>query len=165
MLGWLVFGVNPLVMLFGLALALLLANVAARATGETDFSPGGPVGTIGVMATASRGTVSGLLAGTLCMGMTSQTSQTLWAFRAGHRLGASPRAQVGAQILGVIVGAIVTIPVYAVIASQLRHRQRQDARDLGADLEGDGRGDAGPGVRCRGGAAPRVSSPWRSAPG
>jgi uncharacterized oligopeptide transporter (OPT) family protein len=51
------------------------------------------------------------------MGITSQTSQMLWAFRAGHHLGASPRAQVGAQILGVLVGAAVTVPVYAVIVA------------------------------------------------
>jgi uncharacterized oligopeptide transporter (OPT) family protein len=68
------------------------------------------------MAIANRGTVSGAMAGSLSMGMTSQTSQTLWAFRAGHHLGASPRAQVVAQLLGVVVGAVVTVPVYIVIA-------------------------------------------------
>ena len=57
------------------------------------------------------------MGGGITMGMTTQTSQTLWAFRAGHRLGASPRAQVGAQILGVLVGAVVTVPVYAVVAA------------------------------------------------
>jgi len=86
-IGWLAFGISPLVMLLGLVLALLLANVAARATGETDFSPGGPFGTISVMATSSRGIVTGLMAGSLSMGMTSQTSQTLWAFRAGQHVG------------------------------------------------------------------------------
>jgi uncharacterized oligopeptide transporter (OPT) family protein len=117
LVGWLAFAIHPLVMLGSLALALVLANIAARATGETDFSPGGPVGTIGLMAVAHRGTVGGAMAGSLSMGMTSQTSQTLWAFRAGHLLGASPRAQIAAQIMGVVVGAAVTVPVYAVIAS------------------------------------------------
>ena len=41
----------------------------------------------------------------------------LWAFRAGHHLGASPRAQVRAQIVGAVVGAVVTVPVYLVIAA------------------------------------------------
>jgi uncharacterized oligopeptide transporter (OPT) family protein len=117
LLGWLVFGINPLVTVGALVLALVLANVAARATGETDFSPGGPMGTVSLMATASRGPVTGIMSGALSLGMTSQTSQTLWAFRAGHHLGASPRAQIGAQILGVLVGAAVTVPVYFVIAS------------------------------------------------
>ena len=49
------------------------------------------------------------------MGTSSQTSQTLWAFRAGHRLGASPRAQIGAQVLGALLGGDVVVPVYLVI--------------------------------------------------
>jgi uncharacterized oligopeptide transporter (OPT) family protein len=57
------------------------------------------------------------MGGSVAMGMTSQTSQMLWAFRAGRHLGASPRSQIGAQILGVLVGAIVTVPVYLVIVS------------------------------------------------
>jgi uncharacterized oligopeptide transporter (OPT) family protein len=116
--GWLAFGTKPLETVAGLALALVLANVAARATGETDFSPAGPVGSVGLMALASRGTTTGMMAGgTLSQGMATQVSQTLWAFRAGHHLGASPRAQIGAQLLGVLVGAAVTVPVYLVIAS------------------------------------------------
>ena len=115
--GWSAFAVSPLVMVLAIVLALVLANVSARATGETDFSPGGPVGTISLMALANRGTVSGAMAGSLSMGVTSQTAQTLWAFRAGQHLGASPRAQVGAQLLGVVVGAVVTVPVYIVIAT------------------------------------------------
>ena len=58
-----------------------------------------------------------MMGGSLSMGVTSQTSQMLWAFRAGRLLGASPRAQVVAQIAGMLVGAIVTVPVYAVIVS------------------------------------------------
>jgi uncharacterized oligopeptide transporter (OPT) family protein len=115
--GALAFGISPLVMLLGVALALVLANIAARATGETDFSPGGSVGTIGVMAFANRGTAPGVMAGSLCQGVTTQTSQTLWAFRAGRHVGASPRLQIIAQLLGVVVGAVVTVPVYAVVAS------------------------------------------------
>ena len=116
--GWLAFDAEPIAIVAGLALALVLANVAARATGETDFSPAGPVGSVGLMALASRGTATGMMAGgTLSAGVTAQVSQTLWAFRAGHGLGASWRAQIGAQLLGVLVGAAVTVPAYLVIAS------------------------------------------------
>jgi uncharacterized oligopeptide transporter (OPT) family protein len=112
------FGVEAIAVVAGLALALVLANVAARATGETDFSAGGALGSVSLMALATRGTLTGMMAGgALSTGMTTQTSQTLWAFRAGHHLGASARAQIGAQLLGVVVGAVVTVPVYVVIAS------------------------------------------------
>jgi uncharacterized oligopeptide transporter (OPT) family protein len=115
--GWFAFGMSPLVTLAALALALVLANVTARATGETDFSPAGPVATTSLILFSRRGAVSGMMGGSASMGISAQTSQTLWAFRAGHQLGASPRAQIGAQILGVLVGAVVTVPVYAVIVS------------------------------------------------
>jgi uncharacterized oligopeptide transporter (OPT) family protein len=115
--GGLAFGISPLVTVVALVMALVLANIAARATGETDFSPAGSVGTIGLMAIANRGATPGVMAGSLCMGVTAQTSQTLWSLRAGHHLGASPRAQIIAQLLGVVVGALVTVPVYAVVVS------------------------------------------------
>src|SRR6185503_5275903 len=50
------------------------------------------------------------------LGMSSQVVPTLWALKAGHRLGASPRAQLGAQILGALLGAVVAVPVYYLIA-------------------------------------------------
>ena len=116
-IGSAVFGMNPLVTLLAVALALVLANVSARATGETDFSPGGQVGTVSLISLARHGSASAVMGGSVSMGVTSQTSQMLWAFRAGRILGASPRAQVGAQIAGMLVGAIVTVPVYAVIVA------------------------------------------------
>ena len=118
LLGWSAFGMSPLVTLLALALALVLAHVSARATGETDFSAGGAVGTVSLMGLANHGNVSAVMGGSVAMGMTSQTSQMLWAFRAGRHLGASPRAPyIGAQILGVLVGAAVTVPVYLVIVA------------------------------------------------
>jgi uncharacterized oligopeptide transporter (OPT) family protein len=115
--SWLGYGVAPLALVIALVLALSLANVAARATGETDLAPAGPFGTLGLIATANRGTVSGIVGNWVGSGIVTQTSQTLWAFRAGRLLGASPRAQTGAQLLGVLVGAVVTVPVYAVVAA------------------------------------------------
>ena len=115
--GLLAFGIKPIVMLIALAVTLSLAVSSARATGETDFGQAGPVGTLGLIATISHGPVSGIIGGSVGLGMTSQISQTLWALRAGRQLGASPRAQIGGQLLGMVVGAIVTVPVYYAIAS------------------------------------------------
>lgn len=116
-IAWRIFGVAPLAILIGIVLSLILANVAGRATGETDISPSGSFGTVNLAATSSLGTVAGLISGLIGMGLTTQSSQMLWSFRAGHHLGASPRAQIRAQIVGALVGAVVTVPVYLVIAS------------------------------------------------
>jgi uncharacterized oligopeptide transporter (OPT) family protein len=114
--GKTVMGLPPLVTLGALVLALLLANVTARATGETDLAPAGQAGTVTQVAVAGKGMAVSVMAGWISMGVSTQTSQTLWAFKAGHRLGASPGAQARAQILGALVGAAVVVPVYSVVA-------------------------------------------------
>jgi uncharacterized oligopeptide transporter (OPT) family protein len=94
---------------------LLLANVSARATGETDIGPVGAVGLLTQLAFAAGGPLTAMVAGWISTGTSSQAAQTLWSFKAGQRLGASPRAQVGAQLLGALVGGVVVVPVYILI--------------------------------------------------
>ena len=108
-------GVPPLVTLIALALSVFLANVSARAAGETDFAPAGSAGTVTLIALRNHGMANSVLGGSLALGMSSQVAPTLWALRAGHRLGASPKAQVAAQILGALLGAAVVVPVYHLI--------------------------------------------------
>jgi uncharacterized oligopeptide transporter (OPT) family protein len=109
------FGVHPLVVLAALVLALVLANVCGRATGETDIGPVGAIGSLTQFMFGGKGHTISIVTGWITMGSSSQTAQTLWAFRAGRQLGASPRAQVGAQILGALLGALVVVPVYFVV--------------------------------------------------
>jgi putative OPT family oligopeptide transporter len=109
------FGVPPLVIGLAIVLALVLGNVSGRSAGETDLAPVGQVGMLTQLVFAGWGSLVTVVAGWLSMGVTSQAAQTLWAFRAGQRLGASPRAQVGAQVLGALVGGAVVVPVYWVI--------------------------------------------------
>ena len=106
-------GVGPAAI--AVLLALLLANVSARATGETDLAPVGQVGLLTQIAFASGGTLTSMVAAWMSTGISSQTAQTLWAFKAGQRLNASPRAQIGAQLLGALVGGVVVVPVYVLI--------------------------------------------------
>jgi len=108
-------GVRPGVALLALLVALLLANVSARATGETDIGPVGAVGLLTQLAFAAGGPLTAMVAGWISTGTSSQAAQTLWAFKAGQRLDSSPRAQVGAQLLGALVGGAVVVPVYIVI--------------------------------------------------
>lgn len=110
-----VFGFRPLGVLLAVAMALVLAVVSARATGETDLAPVGQVGTLTQIIFAGYGPIISILAGSISMGTSSQTAQTLWAFKAGQRVGGSPRAQVAAQILGTLLGALIVVPVYVVI--------------------------------------------------
>jgi putative OPT family oligopeptide transporter len=111
----LVFHLPLLATAFGVLLALVLANVCARTTGETDMAPIGAIGTLTQLSFGGTGFVTSLFSGSITAGVSSQTAQTLWAFRAGNQLRASPRAQVWAEILGAVLGALVSVPVYLVI--------------------------------------------------
>jgi uncharacterized oligopeptide transporter (OPT) family protein len=110
--GRIVFGISPAVTLLAVGLALVLTNVSARATGETDVAPIGPVGILTQLAFAGAGAAASMVTGWASSGASAQACQALYAFRTGERVGASTRAQVGAQLLGCLLGAAVVVPVY-----------------------------------------------------
>ncbi len=101
--------------LSALALSFVLAGVCARSAGETDIAPIGSMGGVTQIAFGSSSRVSSLAYGSIASGTAAQAASTLWAFKAGQRLGASAKAQVLGQLLGAVVGAVVVIPTYAVI--------------------------------------------------
>jgi uncharacterized oligopeptide transporter (OPT) family protein len=109
------FRLSPLALLASVAAGLVLAVVSSRATGETDLAPVGAIGTLTQLLFAGSGPTLAILAGTIAMGISTQAAQTLWAFKAGARLGATPRAQILAQALGALVGGLVLVPVYLVL--------------------------------------------------
>jgi uncharacterized oligopeptide transporter (OPT) family protein len=110
--GKVAFGFGTGATLAAIVVALVLTNVAGRATGETDVAPVGPMGQLTQVVFAGAGQLTSLLNGSAAIGASTQASQLLYSFRAGERLGASPRAQIGAQILGAMLGAVVVVPVY-----------------------------------------------------
>jgi uncharacterized oligopeptide transporter (OPT) family protein len=114
-IGVAIFHLGVGVLLVLVPVALILAAAAARAAGETDQAPIGQVGSLAQLGLGPEGLVASLAGGALVAGIATQTAQTLWAFKAGQRLGASPRSQVVAQLLGAGVGALVVVPVYALV--------------------------------------------------
>lgn len=110
--GWLALGVSIVALLMVVVVSVVLAGVCGRAAGETDVAPVGSVGAVGQIAFGARSSITSLVAGSVPNGVGSQAAQILWAFRAGHVLGGSARAQLRAQLLGVVVGIGVAVPVY-----------------------------------------------------
>jgi OPT family oligopeptide transporter len=111
------FGISPASTAIVVVLALLLTNVSARATGETDVAPVGAVGMVTQGAFTGAGVVTSLMTGSVSTGTSSQACGALSALRAGESVGAATRAQVAAQLLGAAVGAIVVVPAYLLIVS------------------------------------------------
>jgi len=116
LVGVLGFGYSPLHLGGALVAALVLASVCARAAGETDIAPVGQFGTlVQIGASAVGGPMVSVLSGSVVAGSASQTAQSLWSFRAGHDLGARPRAQLVAQLVGAVVGTLVAVPTYLLV--------------------------------------------------
>ena len=107
-------------------LTFLLCVVAARATGETDITPVGPMGKLtqlmfGVVAPANM--TANLMAANVSAGAASHAADLLTDLKAGYLVGANPRRQFVAQLVGVTLGAIMAVPAYdLLVVSQLEKR-------------------------------------------
>jgi len=115
--SWGVFGLGPVRTLAALACFVILGLVAARAAGQTDVAPLGPLGQLtqlGFGATGA-GLHANVAAGSVVAGGAAQTAGTLWSLRAGLVLGTPPRAQGRAQLAGALLGAALAAPAYALV--------------------------------------------------
>jgi uncharacterized oligopeptide transporter (OPT) family protein len=109
-------GLDPWTIALALALSVALAVVCARGAGETDIAPAGDMGGLTQLVFGSPvNTASSLACGGIATANATQTAQTLWAFKAGQKLGANPRNQIIAALLGALVGGLVVVPTYEVL--------------------------------------------------
>lgn len=117
-LGAGVFGLSGGHLLIVLVLLLPLCAVCARAAGQTDISPASFMGQFTQVAAGALpgGAGPNIAAGSVTSGAAAHAGVSMWALKAGHLLGASPRRQLVAQLVGVGVGAAVSVPVYLLLA-------------------------------------------------
>jgi len=99
------------------ALAIVLATVCGRAAGETDLAPIGSFGAVTQLLAGAGTPAASISGGSVVAGVCSQSTCSLWSYRSGHLLGASPRAQLLGQLSGVVVGALVVVPVYFLVVA------------------------------------------------
>jgi hypothetical protein len=108
----LLWGAVALLMVFALAL------VASRATGETDITPTGAMGTLTQLAFGAflPGNATANL-GTACMAGSAALSSAdlLTDLKSGYLLGASPRRQFAAQLLGILPGTVAAVLCYLLL--------------------------------------------------
>jgi OPT family oligopeptide transporter len=96
----------------------LLVVVAARATGETDITPIGPLSKITQLTFGAikPGDVSvNLMTANITAGATSSAGDLLTDLKSGYLLGANPRQQFFAQFFGVLAGACIVVPVFFIL--------------------------------------------------
>jgi OPT family oligopeptide transporter len=116
--GWLFFNISWWMGAIAVLLTFLLAIIAARATGETDFTPIGAMGkitqlTYGLLAPSN--TTINLSTASITGAGACHSADLLVSLKAGYLVGANPRRQVLSQIFGVVAGVLVCIPVYTII--------------------------------------------------
>src|SRR6516164_8987310 len=95
-----------------------LVVVSARATGETDITPVGPLSkitqlTFGALAPGNIST--NLMTANISAGATSAAGDLLTDLKSGYLLGANPRQQFLAQFFGVFAGALIIVPVFFIL--------------------------------------------------
>lgn len=106
-------------MVLVLVLLLPLCAVCARAAGLTDISPVSQMGQLTQVASGALlggGLGPNVAAGSVVAGAAAHTGVCMWALKAGHVLGASPRRQLAAQLVGVGVGTLVAVPAYLLLS-------------------------------------------------
>jgi OPT family oligopeptide transporter len=115
LLSWLAFGIAPWLGLISVALSLVVALVACRATGETDTTPIGAMGKLtqliyAVLAPAHIPT--NLMTAGVTAGAAGSAADLLTDLKSGYLLGANPRQQFLAQMSGVIFGVVAVVPTW-----------------------------------------------------
>jgi uncharacterized oligopeptide transporter (OPT) family protein len=109
------FGIDMLMALLSIPLALCLAVVAARVVGATGIAPIGAIGKVSQLAfgIVAPGQVTiNLMSANTAGGAAGQCTDLMNDFRVGKAIGATPSRQLIAQCLGIAVGSIVGVLVY-----------------------------------------------------
>jgi OPT family oligopeptide transporter len=92
-----------------------LVVVSARATGETDITPVGPLSKITQLTFGAikPGDITvNLMTANISAGATSHAGDLMTDLKSGYLLGANPRQQFFAQFFGVLAGGLVVIPAF-----------------------------------------------------
>jgi OPT family oligopeptide transporter len=118
LLAWRFFEVPPHYGVIAVLLTSVLALVACRATGETDITPGGPMGkimqlTYGVLIPQS--TTANLMTAGITSNAALASADLLNDLKSGYLLGAHPRRQFVAQFLGIFTGTIASTLCYFIL--------------------------------------------------
>ncbi|KEF60441.1 uncharacterized protein A1O9_02002 [Exophiala aquamarina CBS 119918] len=112
--------------ILAIILALLLSIMGVRALGETDLNPVSGISKLTQLVFAlivpsgkhaNHAIIINLLAGAVSEAGALQAGDILQDLKAGHLIGASPKAQFYGQLIGSVVGAFVSAAVYKLYVS------------------------------------------------
>jgi uncharacterized oligopeptide transporter (OPT) family protein len=116
--AWLAFDIPLHLGVLAVAMTFILAIVACRATGESDITPGGPLGkimqlTYGVLMPQSA--TANLMTASITSNSSLAAADLLNDLKSGYLIGANPRRQFLAQAMGILTGTVATVLCYFVL--------------------------------------------------
>jgi uncharacterized oligopeptide transporter (OPT) family protein len=117
-LGHVLFDITWWMGLIAVIATFFLVVVAARAVGETDITPVGPLSKITQLtfgAIKPGDITTNLMTANISAGATSHAGDLLTDLKSGYLLGANPRQQFLAQFFGVLAGGLIVVPVYFIL--------------------------------------------------
>lgn len=113
--GHVLFGVPVLLGCLAVLASVVLGAVACRITGETDITPGGPIGKLtqlGFGALHPSVPSTNLLTASMTHASSIAAADLLNDLKSGYLLGADPRKQFFAQAIGIVAGTAASVLAY-----------------------------------------------------
>jgi OPT family oligopeptide transporter len=114
-LAWVAFQIPLHYGALAVFLTFFLTLVAARATGETDITPIGPMGKIMQLtygAIMPQSWAANLMTASITSSASAEAGDLLNDLKSGYLLGAHPRRQFVAQFLGIFTGTVSSVLCY-----------------------------------------------------
>lgn len=117
-LARLIFDVPVVLGALAVALSLLFGAVACRITGETDITPGGPMGKLTQLVFGGlrpHHPSTNLITASMTHASSVASADLLLDLQTGFLLGANPRRQFLAQALGILAGTGASVLAYFIL--------------------------------------------------
>jgi OPT family oligopeptide transporter len=130
--AWLFFEVPLHMGALAVLMMFVLGLVACRITGETDITPGGPLGKLVQLAYGvllPQSTTANLMTAGITSGSSLAAADLLNDLKSGYLLGANPRRQFIAQALGILTGTVATTLCYFVLVPDATPLLGEGGRD------------------------------------
>jgi uncharacterized oligopeptide transporter (OPT) family protein len=117
-LGRVLFDIPVAIGALAVGASLVLSMVAARVTGETDITPGGPIAKLtqlGFGVLRPHHPTTNLMTAAMTHAASVASADLLNDLKSGYLLGADPRRQLAAQAIGIIAGTAASVTAYFVL--------------------------------------------------
>ena len=117
-LGWMWFGISPLMGALAIPLVFVFSLIAANSTALTSITPTSALGkltqlTYGALAPGNIKT--NIMTAGITAEVCSNTGNLLMDIKPGYMLGGKPRHQAIGHVIGAVAGLVVAIPVWYLV--------------------------------------------------